>query len=139
MKNATGLFLLFIGMLQFPAHGEEFWAIVVASGKGDDFLLVFDPLKSDPPYRQLRCEKSLPLYIETMATAVKKIDGDVIVRAQGTIIRESGGERIREVGIKMVCTTPRANYSLLQEIKSWDCHTQVLLEENQPDPFTAPP
>jgi hypothetical protein len=120
------------------ARGEEFWALVTARGKGDDYLWVIDVTKPELPGRRLRCETTLPRYVEDTASAAERIKADVLVRCEGTVIAERGGERVQELKIKMVCIAPRKNYPLLGEMKSWASYAQALPDEPKIDALSLP-
>lgn len=106
--------LLSVNLLLFAMNcrGEEFWAEVIARGKGDDYLLVFEPEPaSGNKVRQLRCYKSLPIYIEQIAQAAEAVKSRPLIRFSGEIIEpQVGGRYVKNVSIKMIIVGNREMY-----------------------------
>jgi hypothetical protein len=99
--------------------GDEFWAIPLARGKGDDYLFIVNPAKAlKPPLRRLRCTESLPLYVEELAKTVSRIDGKLLLRIEADIVPEGvhEGHRTEKLKIKMVCLAPKSSCPILKEV-----------------------
>ena len=122
-------------LMQMTACADEFWAVADAKLKGDDYLYVVNVEKPDPPFRRLRCRSSLPLYVEEMARAAERVEGQILLRVRATIVAEPSGERVEDIKILMVCLASKESYPLLTAIKKWEQYPQALPEEKVRDPF----
>lgn len=115
---------------------EEVWVIPHGVGKGNDYLFVVDPSKDiAPPFRRLRCQESLPIYIEQLERAVSRIGGQVLMRVDVEVFAEPGGERAKIAGIKMICVAPKGSLPILDNIKNWSDFSERLGNEIAEDPF----
>jgi hypothetical protein len=129
------LAIVLISTIATSASAADFWAIVDARGKGDDYLHTIDPAHANKTIRRIRCTTSLPQYLEDIAHAADRIQSRVVVRCRGDIKPEPQGERVEHVQILIVCVTPTQNYPLLSEIKGWGQFHNFLPEEASKDPF----